>query len=192
MTSRSVVEQVEQSAQSIRQPSQPNDFELGAFLYNLIESQITRADTKAGLVIAADTVFLTALILLSHGMLPRVLDASESLLARAFAVVMCLVFVMLVCSALVALVAARPTLKVRKDGATPIFFLQISQMEQREYVDALSKETPTELRRALLAEVHNASRIAHRKFVCVRYSVDFLIASVLLWVVLQVLRGLIP
>ena len=32
---------------------------LASFLFNLIEAQITRADTKAGLVIAADSVLIT-------------------------------------------------------------------------------------------------------------------------------------
>ena len=39
---------------------------LSSFLFNIIESQITRADTKAGLVIAADSVLITVGLFLSR------------------------------------------------------------------------------------------------------------------------------
>jgi len=56
--------------------------DMAVFLYDLIENQITRADTKAGLILAADTVFATVLIVLSKGALVNLLDSSATFASR--------------------------------------------------------------------------------------------------------------
>src|SRR5581483_10651616 len=86
-----------------------SELELATFLFNIIESQITRADTKAGPVVAADVVFVTALLLVSRGTLLHLFDAGAGRLACLSAVITLLVCVALVCSTLFALCAARPT-----------------------------------------------------------------------------------
>lgn len=171
---------------------QEKELQLATFLFSLIEAQITRADTKAGLVVAADTVFVTAILLSSRGVILHLLDPSASLVARAAAVLSLLTFVNLICSTLFALTAARPALKVRDDEGTLFFFGRIAQMDHPEYLDSFSAQNPTALRHAILTEVHNTSLIAMRKFARVRHSLDFLIAATVLYALLQVLTGLLP
>lgn len=170
---------------------QRNELELAAFLFNLIEAQITRADTKAGLVVAADTVFATALLLSSRGTLALVGDGSAPPLERAAGALLGVLFVTVLASTLCALVAARPTLKVRDDEGTLFFFSRISRMGHDEYVNTFAAQDPALLRKALLTEVHNTAQIAMRKFRLIRYSLDFLIAAIALWAVVQVVLGLL-
>ncbi len=167
-----------------------SELELATFLFNIIESQITRADTKAGLVVAADVVFVTALLLVSRGTLLHLFDAGAGMLAWLSAVITLLVFVALVCSTLFALFAARPTLRVRNDEGTLFFFARIASMEIDPYVQSFSAQPTAELVRTILTEVHTAALIATSKFKRIRYSIDFLIAAVILWAILQVLVGL--
>lgn len=168
------------------------DQQLAAFLYGVIEAQITRADTKAGLVVAADSVFATALFLASRGWLLHLFDPAATLPLRAIALIMILIFGALLFSTLYALAATRPALKVRDDVGTLFMFTRIAQLDHGTYLDHFAAQGTAELRRALLTEVHNTAQIATRKFKRVRYSIDFLIIAVVLWVVLQLLFGLLP
>lgn len=168
------------------------EIQTASFLFTLIEAQITRADTKAGLVVAADSVFATALLLVSRGILLPLLDPNALALARVSAFVIAVVFVLLLCSTLFALVAARPNLSVRTDENTLFFFGRISQLEHGEFIDHFSGQDAAQIRRGILTEIHNTSLIAARKFRLVRYSLDFLIGAVGLWVLIQAVVALTP
>lgn len=168
------------------------EYETAAFLFNVVEAQITRADTKAGLVVAADSVFATALLLVSRGTLLALSDSGAPVAERISAIVFLVVFVLLLCSTLFSLFAARPALKVRDEESTLFFFGRISRLKRQQFVESFSVQESAELRHAILTEVHNTSRIAARKFRLIRYSIDFLIAAVSLWVIIQVLFGLTP
>lgn len=164
---------------------------LAAFLFNLIEAQITRADTKAGLVIAADSVFATgAIFQLRHGALVKLFDDGAPLLERGISVLMILMFAALFLSMLYALRAARPALAVKGGGETIFFFNRIAQYKHPEFLDVFSKQSSAEFHAALLTEVYNTARIANEKFARIRYSIDYLIVSVVLWTLIQVLLAL--
>lgn len=167
------------------------EYETAAYLFNVIEAQITRADTKAGLVIAADSVFATALLLISRGTLLALFTPDAPFYARLNAIVILVIFVLLLCSTLASLIATRPTLRVRNEG-TLFFFGRISQLEHKQFIESFSRQDSKEMRHALLTEVHNISQIAARKFRLIRYSIDFLIGAVSLWVIIQVIYGVTP
>ncbi len=161
---------------------------LAAFLFNLIEAQITRADTKAGLVIAADSVFITgAIFQLRHGTLLKLFDGGASFVERGISVLMILLFAALLVSIFYALRAARPALFVKGGGETIFFFNRIAQYTHKEFLDMFSKQSSSEFHAALLTEVYNTARIANEKFARIRYSIDYLIVSVALWTLIQVL-----
>lgn len=188
----SIAEAIDQAINTPDQNTAASDQQLAAFLYGVIEAQITRADTKAGLVVAADSVFATALFLSSRGTLLHLFSSTALLSLRVFALITILVFGALLASTLFALAATRPTLKVRNDEGTLFFFSRIARLDHSTYLDHFAAQDSSELRRALLTEVHNTAQIAMRKFVRVRYSIDFLIIAVVLWAVLQLLFGLLP
>ena len=164
--------------------------DLAAFLYDLIENQITRGDTKAGLILAADTVFATAVSLLSRGAVVNLVTNSAPIANRVVAALTILTFGALLCSTLFALQVARPVLKGHSAGGTLFFFGKISQMSQQEFVDQFTRQSPAELRSSLLTEVHTTARLASKKFTRIRYSLDFLIAAIFLWGMIQIVVAL--
>jgi len=135
--------------------------QLAGFLYELFESQITRADTKAGLIIAATTVFAAGLILFSKSALLNVVSASASCSSRLTGVLMVLTFISLALSMIYALLVARPILQGPSPGGTLFFFGKISRMSYGEFVEQFSRQSATELRAALLTEVHSTARLAN-------------------------------
>jgi Family of unknown function (DUF5706) len=166
--------------------------DLAAFLYDLIENQITRGDTKAGLILAADTVFATAVSLLSKGTIANLVSNSAPLANRLIAALTILTFAALLCSTLFALQVARPILKAYSAGGTLFFFGRISQMSQQDFIAKFSAQSPTELRESLLTEVYTTARLAGIKFLRIRYSLDFLIAAIFLWGLIQIVVALGP
>lgn len=168
------------------------EYDTAAYLFNIVEAQITRADTKAGLVIAADSVFATALLLISRGALLALFSPDGTFAERINAIAILAIFVLLLISTLSALIATRPALKIRNDEGTLFFFGRISRMEHKKFVESFALQETNELRHAILTEVHNTSQIAARKFRLMRTSIDCLIGAVSLWVIIQVLYGLSP
>ena len=169
---------------------QQNVQDLAAFLYQLIESQITRADTKAGLIIAAATVFAAGLILFSKGALLNAFSNSVSVSARLTGLFIILTFIALALSTVFALLVARPIMQGHNAGGTLFFFGKISRMTYEEFVEKFSSQSTQELRESLLSEVHTTARLANQKFISIRYSLDFLIAAVFLWSLVQVMIAL--
>ena len=164
--------------------------DLAAFLYDLIENQITRGDTKAGLILAADTVFATAVSLLSKGAIANLVTSSVPMANRLIAVLTILTFAALLFSSLFALQVARPMLKGHSAGGTLFFFGRISQMSQEDFIAQFASQSPADLRSSLLTEVHTTARLASKKFIRIRYSLDFLIAAMFLWGMIQIVVAL--
>lgn len=166
---------------------------LAAFVFNLIEAQITRADTKAGLVIAADSVLITVSIFFTRrGGLLTLFDASASPLERVLSVLYVLIFGALFFSMFYGLLAARPALVKKGTGGTLFFFGRIAQHEPREFIDIFSKQPMADHHASLLTEVYNTARIASQKFVRVRKSIDFLILALFLWAIIVALNAFAP
>lgn len=175
----------------IEESTRPDEItDLAAFLYDLIENQITRADTKAGLILAADTVFATVLIVLSKGAVVNLLDNSAAFANRLTGLIAILTFAALLCSSLFVLLVARPILHGQEAGGTLFFFGRISRMSHQDFIDQFSSQSSAELRHSLLTEVHTTARLANEKFIRIRYSLDFLIVAVLLWAMMQVMVAL--
>ena len=87
----------------------------------------------------------------------------------------------------------RPALRVKGGGETILFFGRISQYSHREFLDAFSSQTPAQHHESLLTEVYNTAPHRHAK-VCprVRYSIDYLIAALVLWGLIVVETALVP
>ena len=167
---------------------------LAAFLFNLIEAQITRADTKAGLVIAADSVLVTgALFQAHHRAIALVFDGSAAASGRLVGALMVLMFGALLLSIMHGLIAARPSLSVKgDDGGSLFFFSHIAGLSDAEFRETFSRLSVDQLQSSLLSEVYNTARIANDKFARIRHSIDWLIVSVVLWSLIEIVLGLFP
>jgi len=166
---------------------------LAAFLYALIENLITRADTKAGLILAADTVFAAVLIVLSKGAIVNLLDNSAVFASRFIGLLAILTFAALLLSSIFVLLVARPIILSGGEASSSLFFFdRISQMSVQDFVKQFSSQSSAELRNSLLTEVHMTARLARQKFIRIRYSLDFLIVAVMLWAIMQIMVALSP
>ncbi|MBI5033506.1 MAG: hypothetical protein HZB51_23535 [Chloroflexi bacterium] len=163
--------------------------DLAVNLFNLIENQITRADTKAGLIIAADTVLATGASLWSKSTIVNLLNDAMPFNVRASAFFTLMTFGALLCSTLFALMVARPVMKAHETGGTLFFFGRISQMTYDDFAAKFASQSPDEFRQSLLTEVYTTARLARKKFLRIRYSLDFLIAAVFLWGMVQIVAA---
>ncbi len=163
--------------------------DLAAMLFEHIETQINRADTKAGLILAADTLFATTVAALSKGVVLNLFDSALPILNRVAALFAILMFVALLASAFSALMVARPVLRVRDGGNTPFYFGHIVRLSHQDFYDKFCCQSPEQMRESILTEVYAIARIANQKFVRVRTSLDFLIGALSLWAVIQVVMA---
>ncbi len=189
MSAENVLEIKSETAPSAEKTAR-QEFDTAAYLFNIVEAQISRADTKAGLVIAADSVFATALLLISRGALLALLAPTAAWYERLNALTILIIFGLLLVSTLTALLATRPALRANQADGTLFFFGRIARMDANQFVASFNLQEMDELRRDVLTEVHNISKIAARKFRLMRYSIDCLIGAVGLWVIIQILYGL--
>lgn len=176
-----------ENADALNQPDEIRD--LSANLFNLIESQITRADTKAGLILAADTVFATAASMLSKGVFLNLVDNAAPFNVRLTALLTVLTFAALLCSTIFALLVARPVMQAHGAGGTLFFFGRISLMDHEEFIAKFTQQSSAEFRQSLLTEVYTTAQLARKKFMRIQYSLDFLIAAILLWGAIQIVAA---
>jgi hypothetical protein len=149
-------------------------------------NQISLADTKAQLTLAADALLVAAITPLGRGIVGHVFDSSLPLSTRVAAAGVIGTFLALLISFYFALVAVRPRLRIRRDHQpTLMYFRQIIRVPEASFIDRFLAQSPEDLLRAVLAETYAQSLIANRKFLGVRWSVIFLLAALVLWAVAQ-------
>ena len=103
---------------------------------------------------------------------------------------MIVMFGALFLSMMYGLLAARPALSVKEGGDNLLFFGRIAQFSHAEFRDVFSKLSVGEFHASLMSEVYNTARIANGKFARIRRSIDFLIVSVVLWSLIQLVLAL--
>ena len=145
-------------------------------------------------MIAADSVFATgALFQARHGAILLLFDNTAPPSARLVGVLMMLMFGALFLSMMYGLLAARPTLGVKGEGGDNLFFFgRIAQFSHPEFREVFSRLSVGEFHASLMSEVYNTARIASGKFARIRRSIDFLIVSVVLWSLIQLVLALSP
>ncbi len=164
---------------------------LAILLFDHISTQINRADTKAGLILAADTLFATTIAALNRGIVLNLFDPATALVNRIMALAMLVMFAALLVSAFLALVVARPVLPTG-NGHTLFYFGQIARLKAQDCLTRFACQSPDEIRSALLTDSHEQAQIANNKFVRVRSSLDFLIAALTLWAFIQIMMAVTP
>ncbi|MBI5303939.1 MAG: hypothetical protein HY868_17515 [Chloroflexi bacterium] len=177
-------------SKSMTQASATDETEdLAEMLFDHIEAQVNRADTKAGLILAADTLFATTIATMSKGVVAALFAPAFAPLERLSALLTILMFVAVFVSAVYALIIARPVLRLPKRERKLYFFGRIVEFNAPDFIDAFSKQTVKQAREGLLNEVYTLAVIANRKFLRLQRSFDFLIAALVLWAMIQVIMA---
>jgi hypothetical protein len=159
--------------------------ELATLLFDDIEGQISRADTKAELTITGDGILAAAVTSLGKdsptALVAAVVDGAAPLAARIAAAGTILLFAALLVSILCALLVVRPRLR-HPGRSSLVYFGQIARLSEADFIDRFLKQSDAEAMAALLADIHTKARIARRKYMGVSLSVILLIVALALWV----------
>ena len=155
-------------------------------LFGHIEEQINRADTKAQLTMVADALLAGTLATLGKGTARSLLIMTSTALNRLTDLFIILMFLALACSFFWALRVINPHLRGSK-RFTLMYFGKIAQMDEDDFIDTFQNQSLNDLKVSTLAQVHTKARIAQIKFARVRWSINFLIASLAFWALIQLL-----
>jgi hypothetical protein len=161
--------------------------EMTVLLFEHIEHQINFADTKAQLTLTAAALLAAGMAAFDRGCASALLDSNAPLTARLIGLLIVLTIGMLVASIYYALLAARPNLTPPSQGRNLFFFGHIVQFAEPDFMRAFDEQTREKVHAALLAQVYAKARIANRKFLRVRHSLNFLVGAFVLWAAAQLL-----
>jgi Family of unknown function (DUF5706) len=161
--------------------------EVAVALFEHVEDQINRTDTKAQVVLAADALLLGWFGTQNPTAMQALLDGHASAVAQVTALLIALVFVGLFLSLTCGLLVIWPRTG-GPGGSSLVYFGGIARRSEGEFVAAFLRQSRVEVAQNVLAGVHAKARIAQQKFRWVSLSVAFLLATVVVWTVLQVIR----
>ncbi|MBN1122728.1 MAG: hypothetical protein JXJ17_16745 [Anaerolineae bacterium] len=165
--------------------------EMASLLFDHIEGQLSRADNKAQLILAADT-FLAAALTLSGGGIRAIFGAGMTLGETLSNIAGVLLFLSLIISIFFAVLASKPILKAPQQERNLFFFGHITDCNPDEFTDQFLNQSEDDIREALLGQVYTKSLIASYKFKRVGRSTNFLIIALALWAISQVVLLVIP
>jgi hypothetical protein len=164
---------------------------MASLLFDHVEGQLARADNKAQLILAADTL-LAAALTLSGGGIGKMFSAGMTSGEIVFNSISVLLFLSLIVSIFFAILASKPIVKAPSQDRNLFFFGHITGCEPDEFVACFMNQSEDDIQAALLGQVYAKSLIAGYKFKRVGRSTNFLIIALALWAVSQVLLLVIP
>ncbi len=165
--------------------------EMASLLFDHIEGQLARADNKAQLILAADTL-LAAALTLSGGGIGKMFNAGMTAGEVVSNSVSVLLFLSLIVSIFFAILASKPILKTPSQERNLFFFGHITDCKPDEFAAQFLNQSEDDIREALLGQVYTKSLIASYKFKRVGRSTNFLIIALALWAISQVMLLTIP
>jgi hypothetical protein len=156
-------------------------------VFEHVEDQINRTDTKAQVVLAADALLLGWLGTQNPTAMRALLDGHGSTLVRVTALPLALVFAGLFLSLMCGLLVIWP--RTGGSGSSSlVYFGGIARRSEGEFVSTFLRQSPGEVAQQVLADVHATARIAQRKFRWVSLSVAFLLVALVLVAAVGVLH----
>lgn len=158
-------------------------------LYNHLDVQVQIADNKTNLILAANTILLTAFAL-NPGTLEGALGAIDSLEDALVLASIIVMLVSVITSVIFALVAARPR-TIRPHRPNNLFFFgDIVQHQQQDFVAAFMEQSIEDVRRNIIEQIYARSQVVTRKYNLINRSVLFLMLAILFWTSTQVLTAI--
>jgi disulfide bond formation protein DsbB len=158
-------------------------------LFDHIEGQIARTDTKAQLIVAADTLLVAATSSTKAGYIAMLLSTSAATSTRLELLYIIAMFIAAALSFYFAARVVRPSTKPLKTVSL-MFFEQIASQEEAAFVRSFEAQSGASLLDAVLGEVHAKSRIAREKYRSIRASVDWLTAALIFWAAAELVVAL--
>lgn len=154
-----------------------------------LDTQIGIADTKAQLIMAANTI-LVASIAFSPGTFSTVLLGDGGTLLQRISAGLSLAMLMaLVTSIFFALGSSRPNLRGSR-RRNLFFFGHVAEMDEDEYLAAFMGMTMDQVKAAVIGQIHAKSGIVANKYRQIRLSLVFLFAGLILWIAARLTAAL--
>jgi hypothetical protein len=149
------------------------------------------ADVKAQVVLGADALLAVTILPAALQGIPLILSGTASAAQRVGGLAYALWFATVIGSMYYSLLAARPTLKVGpKQRRSLFYFGYIALLTEKEFLRDFLSQSRSEIGQAVAAQVYAKSVVVNRKFGRLQRSIDLLVASLVMWVVAQVLFAL--
>jgi hypothetical protein len=165
--------------------------EVALALFDHLDDQINRTDTKAQVVLATDALLLGWFSTQHLIAMQALLGGHAAAAARIAALLTAFVFVGLFLSLASGLMVIWPRAGAAT-GTTLVYFVGISRRSEPGFVAAFLHQPRAEVIQNVLAGVHATARIVQQKFRWVSVSVASLLATLVLWTALEVLRVAVP
>ena len=154
-------------------------------LYQDVEHQINRADTKAQITLSTSAILLTVIARMGTGMHVRSLAEMRPLELAVIALY--LLFLVCMCVAFGRSIAAAFPRAVRKTSDSKqnpnlYFSGQIAAIPGDQYADLFCNQTNDGVKRSILGQIHSKSLVLEAKLFNVRVGMVSLIAGIGLWI----------
>jgi hypothetical protein len=167
---------------------------LYSMLFNTLDMQTSIADTKAQLIITANTI-MVASVAFDRNMLVNALGPNASAVHQFSLVVTLVMATALMLSIYYALRSSRPNMRSPRAGnvqatRNPFFFGHIAQMDENAFVDAFMGQTMQDVKLNVAQQIHAKSVVVNRKFRAIASSMNFLFVALGSWLLARLILAL--
>lgn len=160
---------------------------LFAALHNTMEMQISLADGKSAIIVAANSILIASIALTGGAFSATLFEPSAPMTQRLALVTMAAMGVFLVLSIFYALRGSKPNLRRTRLSRNLFFFGDIAGLDEDAYVDAFLDMTMQDIKEQVARQVHARSLIIVKKYHSIRWSLRFLFVALGLFVVTRAL-----
>lgn len=169
-------------AAGVRPTTDDDAIALATHLMDHIEHQIRSTDTKAVFIATANAFLVNSLVAFvkPEASAPQVVTLGVGFIAGFATFLTVAALLALISSTLCALLVIRPWLNPPQRGSL-LFFGDIGAKEESVFIDSFMGLSRENRYISILAQVHAKSRIARGKYADIKWSINFLIAGLVLW-----------
>lgn len=165
---------------------------LAQSLNDHLDRQIDLADRKAQLILAACTFMAATIAPLTARIRLDFFSPALPPLQRVAIISTVLVVITLLVCVYYSLLVTRPALSARRKKLSLLYFGDIVDMSEQDFVQRFLNQQPEDIRNAVLDQVYQKAMIARRKFGWIRRSLTFLFLTFIFWAVVGVLLAVAP
>jgi len=144
-----------------------------------VNNWITNCDTKAGVVIAFNGIFLTYLITKTPVIKKIILERSADITSLSLYIIFCAYAVLLCISVYNALKVINPDIKEKIPSL--FFFCSVAKMDHNDYKQEMLRLTEERIEEELINQTYVNSKIVTNKFIKLRSSINYLLISLIFW-----------
>jgi hypothetical protein len=161
-----------------------------AMLHTSMEMQISLADGKSSIIVAANSILIASLALSASAFSTTLFDPAAPMTQRVALVTTAAMGVFLVLSIVYALRSSKPNLRRTRLTRNLFFFGDVAGMDEDAYVQSFLDMDMQAVKQQVARQIHARSLILMAKYLSIRWSLRFLFVALGLFVVTRTLLAL--